>query len=166
MNTHQWQNIVCTPWIMRTMSVGGSPTTVLMLLNSACFSSLTKLNSAPSVNEPKIKLSHVVSSETYFHLQYSDQSTGISTGTLIMRRKRVMWEEQNEEGKGNKKWGQKEGSWRDETLTTEHLEKQRRVKGANARGRVFIWMSHRGRGWEAVIRQTNQFIQKTWDTSS
>lgn len=38
---------------------------------------------------------------------------------------------------------------------------KRRVKRTNAKGRVFIWMSHRGKGWEAVIRKTNHFIHKT-----
>lgn len=33
------------------------------------------------------------------------------------------------------------------------------VKRTNARGRVFIWLSHRGTGWEAVIRKTNHIIR-------
>lgn len=54
--------------------------------------------------------------------------------------------------------------WRDEHNRPDDRASRkgkRGIKGTNATGRVFIWMSHRGKRWEAVIRKTNHFIHKT-----
>lgn len=67
-----------------------------------------------------------------------------------------------QKGRGDKnpeaRTGGREVSWRDEH---NRQETGKRAKRTNARGRVFIWVSHRGKGREAVIRKTNNFIHKT-----